>query len=183
MSQFVAFIRAINVGGHGVVKMEDLKAAFISAGCKNVRTFIASGNVIFESPSTAIQKKVLTRLRDLTGRDLTVMFRSVSELERTVKDAPLKASKSRRDVKLYVVFMDRPPAQKPKLPLRSEKEAVEVIGFSDGEVFILTGRKPNGYPGDPNGFIEKELGVKATTRNFSTVSKILALVRKESEAG
>jgi hypothetical protein len=67
--------------------------------------------------------------------------------------------------------------------LRSEKEAVEVIGFSDGEVFILTGRKPNGYPGDPNGFIEKELGVKATTRNFSTVSKILALVRKESEAG
>ncbi len=182
MSQFVAFIRAINVGGHAVVKMDDLKAAFVSAGCDNVRTFIASGNVIFEANSATIQKKVLSKLRDLIGREPTVMFRTLPELESLTEDPPYRGYKSHPEAKSLVVFVDRRMRQKPKLPLRSEKEGVEVIGMADRDIYAASWRKPNGYPGYPNDLIEKEFGVLATTRAFSTVTKILDLMRMESAA-
>ena len=65
----MTFLRAINVAGHAIVKMADLKDAFASAGCRNVGTFIQSGNVIFESAEkkTALFRNIQTELRPLIG--------------------------------------------------------------------------------------------------------------------
>ena len=68
MSQYIAFLRAINVGGHASVKRSDLKDAFAAAGCAGVRTYIQSGNVIFEAPednTAAVFERVRLQLRDL----------------------------------------------------------------------------------------------------------------------
>jgi uncharacterized protein (DUF1697 family) len=60
----------------------------------------------------------------------------------------------------------------------SDKEAVEAIAIRNREAFIVTRQKPNGFFGFPNNFIEKELGVSATSRNWSTVTKIVDFARR-----
>jgi uncharacterized protein (DUF1697 family) len=180
MQTYVAFLRAINVAGHAIVKMTDLRDAFAAAGCKNVRTYIQSGNVIFDCPqekSAAIFKRIRTKLRALLGNEPGILFRTLEEIDALVKAAPFRDFIAERAIKLYVAFLSEKPHTKPKLPLASPKEFVEAIAMNDFEIFIVSHPKPNGFFGFPNNFIEKELGVSATSRNWSTVTKIVAFAR------
>ena len=184
MERYVAFLRAINVAGHATVKMTDLKGAFASAGCQNVGTFIQSGNVIFESAEKkkgVLFQNIQTELRDLIGDEPVLVTRTVSELDRIRKAAPFTRSQVGSDAKLYVAFLARKPARKPRFPLVEPKEALEAVAMTDREVFVVSRRKKNGFYGFPNNFIEKELGVAATTRNWSTVTRILEIVRKNAD--
>src|SRR5436853_71099 len=83
MTTYVAFLRAINVAGHAIVKMEDLRKAFAAGGCRTVRTYIQSGNVVFECGETqadAIVRKTQTRARTLFGEAPTILIRTVDDL-------------------------------------------------------------------------------------------------------
>jgi uncharacterized protein (DUF1697 family) len=184
MSQHVAFLRAINVGGRAVVKMTDLREAFAAAGCRDVRTYIQSGNVIFESPeknTTALFQKVRVQACDLVGQETGIVFRTVCELEGMVKSAPFQGHEAEPGIKLCVVFLSQGPRSKPRFPLVSLPEAVEAVGMKNLDVFVVSRRKKNGFHGFPNNFIEKQLGVEATTRNWSTILKVVELVRKEAD--
>jgi uncharacterized protein (DUF1697 family) len=174
----VAFLRAINVGGHAVVKMTDLKAAFVSAGCTNVATVIQSGNIIFESTDTktALAERIRAGLRDLIGGDTVVITRTSNELERMRTASPFSPLRAEADAKLYVSFLLHKPARKPPLPLVEPKEALDVVAMTDRDVFVVSRPKKNGFYGFPNGFVEKALGVPATTRNWSTVTRIAELL-------
>ena len=175
MTTYVAFIRAINVAGHASVKMNELKRVFVAAGCGDVRTFVQSGNVLFEVPepdAEAVFEKVRIELRKLLKAEPTVLFRKLREICRMVEQNPFKELDHDSDAKLYVTFLSRKPGAKPNFPIRSPKEGLEAIGVEDLEVFIVSRRKENGYFGFPNNFIEKELGVLATSRNRSTVKKV-----------
>ncbi len=183
MSKYVAFVRAINVAGHASVKMNDLKEAFAAAGCKDVRTYIQSGNVVFnasEPDANGVFESVRNRLRRLVTGEPTVMFRRLQEVRRVVRGNPFKDLSIGSDVKLYVAFLSRKPRNKPSFPFRAPKEALEVIGMKNLDVFIVSRRKDNGFYGFPNNFIEKELGVLATSRNWSTVNKIAELADRET---
>jgi uncharacterized protein (DUF1697 family) len=180
VTTYVAFLRAINVGGHAVVKMTDLRDAFAAAGCKNVRTLIQSGNVVFETSAenaAALFQRILVKLGALLGEEPVVLFRTAREIERLVKLAPFKRFATRRGIKLYVAFLSQKPRRKPPFPLRSAPEALDVIGMTHLEVFVVSGRKKNRFYGFPNALVEKELGVAATTRNWSTIAKIAELAR------
>jgi len=182
MTQYVAFMRAINVAGHARVKMDVVKETFASAGCQCVRTYIQSGNVIFESPEedmTTISERVRTKLRQLLGEDPVVFFRTVHEVEAIVKGNPFRDFEAEPDTKLYVTFLAERPSGQPQFPLLSSKEALEAIAMKNLEVFIVSRQKKNGFYGFPNNFIEKEFGVSATTRNLSTLTKIVEFVGKE----
>lgn len=87
------------------------------------------------------------------------------------------ASVKMTDAKLYVVFLSRKPRVTPSLPIALPKEALEIVAIDGREVFVVSQRKTNGMYGFPNNFVEKELDVSATTRNWSTVTKIVALCR------
>jgi uncharacterized protein (DUF1697 family) len=178
---FVAFVRAINVAGHAVVRMDDLRACFQSAGCGEVRTCIQSGNVIFESREDQAPRtfqKIRASLRKLLGQEPGIVFRTGRELERTLADAPFKRLGTADDVKLYVTFLSEKPERTPKFPLRSAQEALDVIGMRDLDLFVVSRRKKNGFYGFPNLFVEKELGVPATSRNMSTITKIVGSLQK-----
>jgi uncharacterized protein (DUF1697 family) len=179
--RYVTFLRAINVAGHATVKMTELKSAFASAGCRNVGTFVQSGNVIFESAEkkTVLFQNILTELAPLVGDKPVLVTRTARELEQLLKAAPF--TRPLADPKLYVAFLARKPTRRPTLPLMQLKERLEAIGMTDREVFIVSRRKQNGFYGFPNNFIEKELGVPATTRNWSTVTKIVAVLRQFRE--
>ncbi len=175
---YVAFIRAINVAGHARVKMNDVKRAFASAGCEDVRTYIQSGNVLFRA-HRAKAEPLFRRIRDELSRSLghepTVMFRKLEDVHRIVRADPFRRFRADADAKLYVTFLSRRPTSEPRLPLRSPKEGLVLVGAEALEVFVLSRRKENGFYGFPNAFVEKAFGVPATSRNWSTVARIAEL--------
>lgn len=176
-SRHIAFIRAINVAGHAVVTMDRVRRAFVAAGCRNVRSYIQSGNVLFDTPgaSAPLFEKIRSGVGRLTGEKPIIMFRTLGLLARLVKHSPFGALPGNRAVKLYVVFLASRPRAKPALPVRLPKEALELIAIGTREAYAVSRRKKNGFYGFPNKFVEDELGVPATSRNWSTINRIVSL--------
>lgn len=175
--QFVAFLRGINVGGKKPIRMKELADVLTAAGFRNVRTFIASGNVIFEAAakdSARLARKMEKHLLKAFGCEITVIIRNVDDLRAIIKRNPFKKPKPSRDEMLFVTFLASPAPVKPRLPLRSETENMEVIALTDGAAFIVAHRKKTGWFGFPHTFAEKEFKVPTTTRNWTTVVKIVA---------
>jgi uncharacterized protein (DUF1697 family) len=175
----IAFLRGINVGGNKLIKMEALAAAFTAAGFRNVKTYIASGNVIFDSSATklaSLEKKAEQKLLETFGHEITVVIFSVAELEELLKHDLFKRVRSRAEAMLLVTFLKQ-EAPKVKLPLESEKENLKVIAIKNRAVFTVARRKKTGWFGFPNNFIEKELRVAATTRQWRTVQKVVAAAK------
>jgi len=180
VARHVAFLRAINVAGHAVVRMDRVRDAFTAAGCRNVRSYIQSGNVLFEAPGVTapLFGKIRAKVGELIGEDPVIMFRTIRQLAMIARRSPFGALTADRTVKLYVVFLARGPrAASITLPLRSTKEALELIAIRGSEAYVVSRRKNNGFYGFPNSFIEAALGVPSTSRNWSTVTRIVALPR------
>jgi hypothetical protein len=76
------------------------------------------------------------------------------------------------------VFLAERAKRKPTLPISNEKERLELVGVHAAHAYVVSRRKPSGMYGFPNSFVENALGVPATSRNWSTVTKIL--VREKS---
>ena len=180
MIRYVAFLRGINVGGKKLIKMEDLRRVLESSGFRNVQTFIQSGNVIFESSEIdreALTTKIEKKLLKAFGHDVTVVLQTVGELETILKLNPFRKIKPGADVMRFVVLLSAEPESKNKLPLVSATEKLEVLAIKNRAVFILCHRKPNGFFSFPNNFSEKHFGVAATTRNWNTIQRIVALTK------
>ena len=173
----VAFLRAVNVGGRGLVKMTDLQKAFTTAGAKCVRTVIASGNVIFDAPATLgpMRDRILKRVGALLGAEPVIVFRTLPYLERLIEAAPFGALVDDKRIKLYVLFLSGKPTQRPAYPITIPKEAIEVPAMYEQDALIVSRRKPNGMYGFPGLWTDKELGVASTARNWTTVVRIAQL--------
>ena len=173
--KYVALLRGINVGGHKLIKMDMLRGLLASAGFRNVRTLIASGNVLFEAPKTrpsTLARRIEKILFAGLGYEVPVIVRTVDDLKALVKKDPFKKVEATKDVMLFVAFLFSEPRQAPKLPLKFFDEHLEVLAIVDGAAFILARRKKTGWFSFPSNFIEKLLGVAATTRNWTTVRKM-----------
>ena len=124
MIKHIAFLRAINVGGKNLIKMDELKKRFETLGFKNVRTYIQSGNVIFQSPTSdqnALAKKIENLLHKNLSSDVLVFLRTVEELNAIVKFDPYQKQKFKLETKLYITFIKDGLKQKLKLPFLSPK--------------------------------------------------------------
>ena len=150
MSLHGAFLRAVNVAGHAIVKMSDVRDAFEAAGCRDVRTCIQSGNVIFRTPGrspAAAVGRARAGLSRLFGEEPGRFLRTARELEAILKRAPFGRSRGRPDPKLYVTFPSRMTSRRPAFPLQSPKEALEAVAMSRLEEFVESRRKKNGGNG------------------------------------
>src|SRR5687767_3383922 len=106
MAQYIAFLRAINVGGH-VVKMDVLKSIFESLGYSKCATFIASGNVLFESRKqpARLEKEIEKKLASALGYDVATFIRTPAELRAISEGAPAETGAT-----LFVGFLHDPPS-------------------------------------------------------------------------
>src|SRR5947207_8113142 len=105
MIKYAAFLRGINVGGKKLIKMEDLRRVVESIGLKNVRTFIASGNVLFETSRNnrvALTRKIEKELLQAFGHDVPVVLHTIDELKDILRDGPFRKIKPGADVMLCV---------------------------------------------------------------------------------
>ena len=174
--RYVAFLRAINVGGR-FVKMEVLVKIFSSIGFDNVKTFIQSGNIIFDSGESDLDEltgEIQKGLAKKLGYEVDVMVRTVQQLEAMIRRNPFK--KLDDDAKISVAFMSAKPKTKLTMPLFSARKDVEIIEIKDRDAFCVH-HLVNGQWGYPNIFIEKSIGVKSTVRFWSSLNKLVELAK------
>jgi uncharacterized protein (DUF1697 family) len=173
MPKYVAFLRAINVGGH-TVKMDHLRGLFQAMGFSNVETFIASGNVIFDSQSKStkvLESKIERALEDNLGYQVKTFIRSISELAEVARYKPFHDCDADGNV-LYVAFIADNPADEFRRRLMSFTTEVDDFHIYGREVYWLCRKKlgESDFPGGAK--FEKALGMPATLRNSNTVIKI-----------
>jgi uncharacterized protein (DUF1697 family) len=174
--KYVAFLRAINVGGH-TVKMDHLRKLFESMGFANVETFIASGNVIFDSKtrsSAALEKKIEKQLQAGLGYEVKTFIRTLDEIADVTSDKSFKTSELEAPGNiLYIGFMSATPEQVAIKKLGTLADEVNDFRLSEREVYWLR-RTKVGESQYSGGIIEKTLKTPVTFRNSTTVKKILA---------
>lgn len=176
MTIYIAFLRGINVGGQKIIKMEKLRDVCKSLQFQNVKTYIQSGNVIFESTEEGpdILCKIETELENVLGYKVISIIRTVDELEEGIRQNPFSASGDFE--KQYVTFLHREPTIEAVDRLMSYKNDVDDFCVTHREVFLLCG-KGYGKTKFSNHFLESKLDVLATTRNWKTINKILSMIR------
>ena len=178
MATYIAFLRAVNVGGR-IVKMDHLRALFADLGFSNVRTHIQSGNVFFESKSQkkdTLARKIEAYLGADLGFDVPTFVRTIDEVEHVLALDPFKRVKVTTDVRLCVIFISKPLPMDVKLPLKSRTGEFEILSATNGEAFTVV-RLRNGKMGNPSAYLEKTFGLAATARFFDTTGKILAAAK------
>ncbi|NJL27921.1 MAG: DUF1697 domain-containing protein [Thermoanaerobaculia bacterium] len=176
MPKNIAFLRAINVGGH-TVKMDRLRALFVEMGFSGVETFIASGNVIFDPISenpAALEKKIESHLESALGYEVRTFIRTSAELAAVVDYEPFSDAKlTAEGSTLYVGFLPDPPTAEAIQKLLGFSNAVDEFHVAGREVYWLCHKKF--HESDFSGAkLEKVLGLKTTLRNVSTVRKLAA---------
>lgn len=175
---YIALLRGINVGGHKV-KMADLRALFGKLGLANVRSYIQTGNVFFESDENdvqALRAMIEAHLLKTLGYEVPTCIRTVGELEQVMAHDPFRAVKVTPDVRLSITFLAQPSAVDLPMPYLTPDGAYEVIERTPHELFTVW-RLQQGRPGRTYGLVEKELGVPTTTRFWHTTAKILAAAK------
>jgi len=180
MIKYVAFLRGINVGGHKAVKMEELKKAFEALGFENVKTLLASGNVLFEAPhasASTLAKKIESKLETAFGHEIGVLIRKIEELQRLAEANPFAGVKVTPQTRLYVTFLSEKPKSGLKIPYESPDKSFKIIRATGSEVCSVLTLSPNSRTVDLMSILEKEFGRKVTTRNWNTIEKILKASR------
>ena len=171
MKTYVAFLRAINVSAGRGVKMEDLKQVFKSFDLENVQTFIQSGNVIFESKNEvggALVKLIESRLETMLGYKSDVFLRTIEEVTAIANQ---RFYKPKEDETMHIVFLNEAPDKKAHQALISFNSQADDFKVKGREVYNL--RRDRNKSVFSNNFVERILKAPATTRNLTTVKKIV----------
>lgn len=169
MSVLIALLRAVNLGGKSTLPMADLRSMSEEIGFRNVSTYIASGNVIFETDlePEAAKAALEARLEEYAGRPLGVVMRTGEEMEKVLKANPFPQHPGNRVVAL---FLEDPPPP----------DALESVSGANGEEVVLGAREIYVYY--VNGQGRSKLKIPAarhsTARNMNTVAKLAAMYRE-----
>jgi len=179
VTAYAALLRAVNVGGTGVIRMAELKALCEGIGFRDVVTLLQSGNVVFTAKGSdrAVAKKLADAIEASHGFRPTIVVRTADEIADAMARNPFAAEVKTEPGRLIVAFA----ADEPTAGAAARVAAIRVAG----EKFVLSGRELYGYYADGQGkskvtgaIIERALGVPATGRNWNTVGKLLELMRK-----
>jgi uncharacterized protein (DUF1697 family) len=173
MPRFIAFLRAINVGGH-VVTMAELRALFEALGFKNVETFIASGNVIFESRATdtgAMERQIEGRLLKALGYEVVTFVRTDAEVAAIARYRPFKAPQVQSAGAFCVGFLAEPLAAEGRKSLMALKTDIDDFHVNSREVYWLC-RTRQSESTFSNVRFEKLTKARVTFRGVNTVAKL-----------
>jgi uncharacterized protein (DUF1697 family) len=175
METYISILRGINVSGRNKISMADLKKLYEDLKLQDVTTYIQSGNVVFRAPKQndeKLAKKIEDAIHSKYSFDVPVIIRSAEEMRNVVTMNPMMKDKSINPEKLHVTFFATLPEEK-------KVESIKGIDYCPDN-FIIMGKEiflycPNGYGITKlsNNFFENKLKVKATTRNWKTVNKLV----------
>jgi len=179
MTTYVAFLRGINVGRERRIKMADLKALMESVGYASVVTYLQSGNFVFQSEdesSEEVRRDLSKAIKDRFGFEVQVLVLTGDELLSLLEANPLASQDDLDFDNLHATILAKPPDVDSQTPFLEECRPPEKVALGERAVYLYC---PEGYRHTrlTNSFIEKKLGLPATTRNWRTVTALAQLVR------
>jgi|SRR5689334_3144076 len=163
MAAYVALLRAVNVGGTGKLPMTELKTMCEEIGLTNVRTYIASGNVVFTSgkSETVVKTALEKRLATYAGKPVGVMVRNAAEMAQVASDNPFPKAAPNRTM---AIFLDDAPPKDTLKQVRGQKD--EEIKLGKREIYVHYGE----------GMAKSKLVIPTakagTARNMNTVATL-----------
>jgi uncharacterized protein (DUF1697 family) len=174
--KYAAFLRGINVGGKNMIKMETLRAMFAALGFENVKSYVNSGNIVFETKKTndlKLAEKIEKAIEKEFSFDVRVMVRAMSEIEEILKNNPFEG-KFENHKALHVVFLNEELSKEKRELLLSNNGKDEEFAVRGREIFhnskIHTVDSLLGKD-----YLGKKLKTPATARNWRTINKIAEL--------
>jgi uncharacterized protein (DUF1697 family) len=178
MNTWIALFRGINVGGKNFLPMAELKRQLKSAGCTNVRTYIQSGNAVFESSArrpAPLAKKIASQVQSSHGFRPQVIVLSGTNLQAALDHNPFPAAEQ-LPTTLHFFFLSEPAFAADIRGLEAAQSGSEQFQLTDQVFYLLA---PDGLGRSKLAAkAEKLLGVPATARNFRTVRKLLEMVEQ-----
>lgn len=156
-----------------MIKMDELKKMVASLGYSNIKTILASGNVVFETGEqneATITKAIAAKLEKKIGREVSVMVRSIDDIKEMAAREPFKGIKP--GTKVFITFI---PNYKKEMN-KSKPDVYEdytVLQVYNGMIASLLHEKPGNGTLDLMGGIEKQFGKNVTTRTWGTIEKVL----------
>jgi uncharacterized protein (DUF1697 family) len=175
MSRYIAFLRAINVGGH-TVKMDYLRQFFEAMDFSNVETFIASGNVVFDSNAinlTTLEKKIAKHLHKELGYEVATFIRTPIELAAIAGYQPFTKAAFEASAAFNIAFLTEPPSDVAMQKLLALKTDIDDFQVQCREVYWLC-KKKQSESTFSNVVLEKTLGQSSTLRGINTLIKMAA---------
>ena len=177
MKTYVALFRGINVGGTNVLPMKDLVALLENIGSRNVKTYIQSGNVVFqhkEEDASLLSEKIGAAIKKSHGFEPQVLVLGPEDIERAVASNPFPEAESEPKT-LHVLFLASMPRSPDLGALESIRGDRERFALKDGFFYL---HAPEGIGRSKLAAnTEKVLGVFATGRNWRTIRKIMAMAK------
>jgi len=177
METYIALLRGINVSGQKMIKMADLVELLSELKLKNIRTYIQSGNVVFENTKTDPKKlasKIKEKILEYYGFDVPVIIRSQAELLTILKKNPFLGKRKEDTEKFYVAFLSEEPESENIKKMEILRNTPEEWVVSGKEIYLFYS---SGYGKSKltNNVFESKLKVIATTRNWNTVNTLSTL--------
>jgi uncharacterized protein (DUF1697 family) len=170
MPIYIALLRGVNVGGN-MLKMDRLRELCTELGAKNAKTYVQSGNVVFDAQGTASHWESALE-RKLAGESrlpVSVMIRSAVEMARVLETNPFLKEKGIDTARLAVVFLREVPSKRALASLGAMKIGTERFHHAGKEVYLHC---PDGFANAKLYSLDKVLSQKTTTRNWNTVRKL-----------
>jgi uncharacterized protein (DUF1697 family) len=169
---YVAMLRSINVGGGRRMTMNDLRQLFSDLGHTDVASYVQSGNIVFRttgSDPVALGAAIEERIGSELGLDVAVLIRSAAEMKAIAKKNPFLDRDNPKA--LHVTFLEDAPAKPAVSGLPDRTRGIDELKIVGREVYLWL---PKGYADTKlqNSFFEKQLGTRATTRNWKTVLQL-----------
>lgn len=176
---YIAFLKAINVGGKNIIKMSDLKQLFATIGISDAITYIQSGNIIFTSNDTEniLSKKIESAIFKTFGLNISVILRTLPELEQILIDHPfseteIERMKQNAEGEVFYLFLfnnNLSDNNIQQIYAAKEKEKLEVVKRNVYILFDKTIRNSK-LPG-----VIQRIDTHCTSRNIKTISKMVEL--------
>jgi len=173
MPVYIALLRGINVGGHKIVKMAELKTLCESLGLRDVRTHLQSGNVVFRAKRSD-QARLAKKLESALSVESKVIVRSADEVRKAIEANPMLADAEREPSHFIVVFLSGQPSTAAMKSLRDAYPGPEPMQLHGSELYIHYG-EGMARSKLTNVLIERKLGITGTARNWNTVTRLIVI--------
>jgi uncharacterized protein (DUF1697 family) len=178
MNKKIAILRGINVGGKRKILMADLKVLFKGLGFENIATYIQSGNVIFDSNNNLseieIADKIEIAIKEKYDFDVPVIVTTHDFIQNAIHNNPFNKAAETDIKQLHLTFLQTEPTAENLAHLHTFNYEPDEFNINKKAVFIFCKGKYH-QSKLTNNFFEKKLKVRATTRNWKTVLKLLEL--------
>jgi uncharacterized protein (DUF1697 family) len=177
MISYIALLRGINVGGHKLIKMNDLKEMLLKVGLQNVNTYIQSGNIVFKSVQDAEPLKFLIEqeIDKAFGFSVNVILRTATEWEEIIRKCPYQVDALQEGESIHLSLMENEPSEERLNHLFKYKNETEDCYINGKEIYLFLRKKVS----DSKLSLQlQKLRVPATARNWKTVKKLETMLNE-----